>query len=103
MKNHPAQRPKIKLVFQPGKTVTKVVLMVAIVASIVALVAIYGAINQVQAQKEFARSEAAKLEQSNAELEQDIEQLGTTDSIIDIALQMLGLVPKDTVIYESGN
>ena len=46
------------------------------------------------------RQQAAALDQRNDELREDIDALGTTDSIREIAQQELGLVDPDTIIFE---
>jgi cell division protein FtsL len=52
------------------------------------------AIDQNQTLLEAKRQEALLLEQENQALEQDIENLGSRDSIIEIAGKQLGLVPN---------
>ena len=47
--------------------------------------------------------QAAVLEQQNEELRQDIEALGTADSIREIAREELGLVDPDTIIFEQAD
>ena len=42
-------------------------------------------------------------QQSNEALRQDIDELGTTDSIREIAREELGLVDPDTIIIEDAN
>lgn len=90
---------KIKLVYRPGKTLTKVALLGVIVLSTAALITIHTAIERSEAREEAMRSEAAALEQQNRELEQKIDALGSKDSILDIAEEELGLVDPDTVVY----
>ncbi|MBO5130566.1 MAG: hypothetical protein J6B95_09520 [Oscillospiraceae bacterium] len=47
--------------------------------------------------------QAAALEQSNIDLEEKIGQLGSVQSVMDIAREELGLVNPDTVIFEPEN
>lgn len=89
----------IKLVYRPGKTLTKVALLGVIVLSTVALVTLQTAIQRGQDREEAMRAQAAALEQENRELEQDIDALGSKESILDIAEEELGLVDPDTVVY----
>jgi cell division protein FtsL len=89
----------IRLVYRPGKTLTKLALLGVIVASTVALVTIRTAIAHSEAELNAGRSQAAAQEQENRELEQDIDALGSKDSILDIAEDELGLVDPDTIVY----
>ena len=88
----------IKLVYRPGRNLIKIALLVLIVLSTAALVTIHAAIDRGQAQQEALRNEAIQLEQENQELTEDIEALGSKDSIIKIAGKQLGLVPN-IIIY----
>lgn len=88
---------KFKLVYKPGKTLTKVALLGVIVLSTVTLIALHAAIDRSEAQREAMRAEAAALEQKNNELENRI------DSGVDveqIAGEELGLVDPDKVIFD---
>lgn len=89
----------IKLVYRPGKALTKIALLGVIVLSTVALVTLQAAIQRSQDRAEAVRAQAAALEQENRELEQDIDALGSKESILDIAEDELGLVDPDTVVY----
>ena len=103
MKKRANPLSKIKLVYRPGKTLIKVALLGVIVLSTAALVTIHTAIARSEAKEEAMRTQAAALEQQNEELEQDINALGSKDSILDIAEEELGLVDPDTVVYVPAN
>lgn len=103
MKKQANPLSKIKLVYRPGKTLIKVALLGVIVLSTAALVTIHSAIKQSESKEEAMRAQAAALEQQNQELEQDINALGSKDSILDIAEEELGLVDPDTVVYVPAN
>jgi cell division protein FtsL len=90
---------KIKLVYRPGNTLIKVALLGVIVLSTVALVTIHTAIDRGEAKLEIRRAQAAVQEQENRELEQNIDTLGSKESILDIAKDELGLVDPDTIVY----
>ena len=81
----------------------KVVVAVAIVLSSVTLISLR--LVQWEAEEKLAelQQQAAILEQRNEELRQDIEGLGTTDSIREIAREELGLVDPDTIIFEQAD
>lgn len=103
MKKQANPLSKIKLVYRPGKALIKVALLGVIVLSTAALVTIHTAIERSEAKEEAMRAQAAALEQQNQELEQDINALGSKDSILDIAEEELGLVDPDTVVYVPAN
>lgn len=92
---------KVRFVFRRTRMLTKVVVLVALVLSMVALIALQAV--QRNAEREIAglRDQALGLEQENSQLEQEIAQLGTVQSIIRIAAEKLGLVDPDTVIIEA--
>lgn len=99
MKKRANPLSKIKLVYRRGRTATKLALLGVIVASTVALVTIHTAIARSEAELKAGSAQAAAQEQENRELEQDIDALGSKDSILDIAEEELGLVDPDTVVY----
>lgn len=88
----------IKLVYRPGKRQTKLALLGVIALSTVALVGLFLAVRQGEAKNDALSSQAAALNQQNSQLEQNIDRLGSEDSIIDIAESELGLVDPDSVV-----
>lgn len=99
-RNHPAK--KFKLVYRPGKTLVKIALLAVIVLSTAALIALSGSIRDTRATADALTAQAAALEQQNSTLEQNIEQLGSADSVERIAQEELGLVDPDTVVFIPG-
>jgi cell division protein FtsL len=91
---------KIKVVLHPGKPVLKILVLVMVVLCIAALLILTLAIVEARQEVEELRRQAAALQQDNKELLQDINDLGSIQSILKIALEKLGLVPADTVIIE---
>ena len=65
-----------KVIFRSGSTVLKIVVMVLIVFSMAALVALRWVHNGIQEQTADMRAEAAVLEQENTDLEDRIGQIG---------------------------
>ena len=98
MKKWVSPLSKIKLVYRPGKSATKIALLAVIILSTVALITIHAAIDKAETRKENLRDEAITLEQENQELEQDIDALGSKESILKIAREQLGLV-SNVIIY----
>lgn len=97
-----ARKPKIRyrIVFQQGRSLTKTVVLAAVVLSMAALLALRGAVMSTQSQVEALRTQAAALEQQKAHLEEKVSMLGTVDGVILIAQEELGLADPNTVIIE---
>ncbi|MBQ9762597.1 MAG: hypothetical protein IJV82_05910 [Oscillospiraceae bacterium] len=93
------RKQKYKIVFRPGSPLTKLALLGVIVLSTVALIAIHCAIGRSREQAEALRAQAAAAEREQNQLNNKIDALGSTDSVIDIAGEELGLVDPDTVIF----
>lgn len=90
----------VKLVYRRSRTLTKIVVLVAVVLSMAALLTLYGAIRTTEHSAEDLRFQAAQLEQENSRLEQYINELGTVQGIIRIAQEKLGLIDPDSVIIQ---
>ena len=91
---------RFRLVCRRGSPLAKAVILSAIVLSTVAILTLTAAIADSRAQAEALKDQAAKLEQEQNRLEQNIEDLGSLDSVEQIAKDELGLVDPDTVIIE---
>ena len=91
-------RPKIQLVFRHSSTLLKIVVIVLIVFSTAAVIALGWMRQSILAQTQDMRNEAIVLEQENADLETKISILGSVQSVEEIAQEELGLVKPDTVI-----
>ena len=90
----------IKLVYRRSRTLTKVVVLAAVVLSIVALLTLRSAILTAEQTAESLRNQAMQLEQENSRLEKYINQLGTIEGIIHIAQEKLGLIDPDSVVIQ---
>lgn len=91
---------RIKLVYQRSSTLLKCVVLAALLLSSAALLAIGHTVAQLRAETEAQRAEAAALEQENEDLSDAIDDLGSVQSVKDIASKELGLVDPNTVIIE---
>lgn len=92
------QKPRIKLVIRPSSTLLKIVVIVLIVFSTAALIALSWVRQSIQAQTQDMRNEAIYLEQENADLKNKISILGSVQSVEQIAQEVLGMVKPDTVL-----
>ena len=94
---------KYRVVFKKTRPVVKAVILITILLSTIALVTLYATIEQSRNQYEDMRQQAGMLEENNQTLAQRIEQMGTLESIIQIAMERLGLVLPDSTIFETDN
>ena len=91
---------RVRLVYRPSQTATKVMLILALVLSTGALITLRESTDAVKKENDALYAQAAALSESNEELREDIEKLGSVDSAMDIAREELGLVQPDVIIYE---
>ena len=94
---------RFQLQYRRTPTLNKVVVAAAIVLSSVTLVSLRLAHWEAKARLAELTQQIAAQEQCNDALRQDIDELGTTDSIREIAREELGLVDPDTIIIEDAN
>ena len=91
---------RIRLVYRRSSTLVKCMVIAALVLGTVTLLVLRGAILEKEEKTEELRQQAAALEQENRELERSISQLGTVQSVTELAEKLLGLVDPDTVIFQ---
>lgn len=91
---------RFQLVYRRSSTLVKCVVLAALVLSIMALMVLRHALLETERKTEELRNQAAALEQDNRELSRAISQLGTVQSVTDIAKDVLGLVDPDTIIFQ---
>lgn len=92
-------RPPVKLVFRRGRAIVSVALLAVILLSTVALAGLTAAIRAARIQEADDRAAAARLEQENRDLSQRISELGTADSVRQIARESLGLEDPNAVVF----
>ena len=97
-KNTPPRKVKVEV--RPASNILKIILILLILFSIVALVALRWVHNGIRNQIDELKDEASGLEYANEELEQKTEDLGSVQSIQDIAKEELGLVDPDTILID---
>ena len=89
---------KVNLVVRPSSALLKIVVIVLIVFSMAALISLSWVRQSIQAKTEAMRQESAALVQENADLRNKITELGTVQSVQDIAQQELGMVDPNAVV-----
>ena len=97
-KKNPLKNAKVVVRHSPAAL--KVALIVLIVFSIIALVALRWVHNGILAETENLRREASALEHDNQELEEKTQELGSVKSVQEIAQEELGLVDPNTIIID---
>ena len=88
----------VQFVLRPSSMLLKVVVIMLIVFSTAALIALSWVRQSIQVRTENMRQEAVVLEQQNTDLENKINNLGSVQSVQEIAREELGLVTPDTVL-----
>lgn len=96
-------KKKTKFVLGRSSPVIKAAVVAALILSITALVALHGSIGQVRSQYDALRRHAMVLESGNHSLVERIDELGTLESAIRIAMEELGLIFPDSTVYIPGN
>ena len=96
--NTPQKNVKVEV--RPASNILKIILILLILFSIVALIALRWVHTGIRNQIDELKDEASGLEYANEVLEQKTEDLGSVQSVQDIAKEELGLVDPNTVIID---
>ena len=91
---------RIRLVYRPSQTATKVIVILTLVLSMGALVALRISTNDLKRENEALHTQAENLTAENDELKEDISQIGSAEGAVEFAQDELGYVDPDTVIFE---
>ena len=97
-KNTPPKQVKVEV--RPASNILKIILIVLILFSIVALISLRWVHSGILTEIDALKDEASGLEYANEVLEQKTEELGSVQSIQDIAKEELGLVDPDTILID---
>ena len=98
-KTNPLSRFQVE--YHRSNPAVKIVVIVSIVFSILAVAAMTGARINVENRTEVLRQEAARLEHENQDLLERIDLLGSVQSVRQIAEEELGLVDPNAIIIET--
>lgn len=90
---------RIRLKYRRSSTLVKCMVLAMVVVCTAALLTLRFALLDTKQQLDQKRNEAAVLEQENKALERSISQLGSVQSVIELAGELLDLVDPDTVIF----
>ena len=89
------------LVYRPTPTLLKIILLVTIVLCTAVLLILRAQISNTEQQAEDLRATAAWYEQQNAQLQQNIAELGSEKSVRRIAAEELGLVDPEATFFQN--
>lgn len=89
---------RIRLKYRRSSTLVKCMVLAMVVVCTAALLTLRFALLDTKQQLSDKRNQAAALEQENKALERSIAQLGSVQSVIELAGELLDLVDPDTVI-----
>lgn len=93
---------RIRLVYRRSSLFLKILVLVTLVFSIAALVALRGIVSSYEQQKQALHAQAIVLQQENRELTERIAELGTKASIRRIATEELGLISPGSHFFKPG-
>lgn len=93
---------RVRLKYRRSSTMTKTVVMSAIVVCMLALLTLQIANTAKEKRLEADRQRAAQLEQEQNKLNDNIDKLGSAESAEQIAKDELGMVPTDAVVIVPG-
>ena len=92
---------KYRVVFRKTSPLMKTLILVTVLLCTVALVTLHAINEQNRNQYEAMRQQAAALEEDNQSIMQQIDDMGSLESVIRIAMERLGLVLPDTTLFDT--
>ena len=92
---------RFQFVYQRTRNITKIMVILALVLCTGALITLRLATKDLENRTDKLYDRAVVLDQENEELREDINKLGSVQSVVEIAEEELGLVQPGTVIYQS--
>ena len=94
------RNPHIRVIFQRSSSMTKLIVLLALILSMAAIFSLRASCQSLLNRTDDLNRQAQVLAQENRQLEQDIRELGTVDSVEKIAAAELGLVKPGTILFE---
>ena len=93
----------IKLVYQRSSLRMKILVLVMLLVSSAALIALRVSMVNYQQQSKLLQAQIVELQLKNQELTEKIAELGSKESIRRIAMEELGLVDPEAQFFVPGN
>lgn len=94
------KKKKYRVVLRRSHPVIWACILVAVTVSALALITLKASIDSSNAQYEQLRQQASQLEESNTDLDHRIDALGSLESAIQIAMEKLGLILPDSILFD---
>ena len=95
-----APKKKVKVILRPSPLSLKILLIVLILVSTLALLALRWVTDSIRQETENLREKAAAVEYENGELEQKIDEVDSVKGVQSIAEEELHMVDANTVIID---
>ena len=95
-----APKKKVKVILRPSPLSLKILLIVLILVSMGALIALRWVTNSIRQETENLREEAAAVEYENGDLQKKIDEVDSVKGVQNIAEEELHMVEPDTVIVD---
>ena len=95
-----APKKKVKVILRPSPLSLKILLIVLILVSTLALLALRWVTDSIRQETENLREKAAAVEYENGELEQKIDEVDSVKGVQNIAEEELHMVDPNTVIID---
>ena len=94
---------RVTVRFRRSSLLTKYLVLTTLIVTTAVLLTLTIGIRNAQEELEKSRREAAALEQQNAQLEENIQNIGSVESDKELAQEHFGLVDPDTVVFSPEN
>ena len=91
---------KVKVILRPSPAALKIVVIVLILFSMAALLALRWVTGSIRQETENLREEAAAVEKENSDLQKKIDEVDSVKGVQNIAEEELDMVKPDTVIVD---
>lgn len=79
--------------------ITKLLILAVMAFAVITIVSIQPKISALQAERDTLAEEVNAMQQENLELEQDIDSLGSEESVRDLARERLNMVADGEIVY----
>jgi len=89
----------MRIRFKKSSLITKLVIMILLVYSMVTLVYLQRQLSEKQAERDVLEAQITQVQQANAALTEDIAALGTKEGIEAVAREKLGLVSEGEITF----
>ena len=94
----------MRIKFKKSSLLTKIVIMVLLVYSMIVLVSLQRQLSQKQAERAALETQLTEQQQANAALHSNIDAIDTDEGVEAVAREKLGLVSEGEItFYDAGN